>query len=229
MTLSAFGYGSALEPVGSALPRASANRVSYAHGALTEWYANGPLGIEQGFDVAARPTAAAGPLTLSLALSGNLAAHLRNGSVLLTGRGTTLRYGNLYATDARGRVLRSWLQPVNGHVLIRVADRGASYPLHIDPLIRAGRKAHRHGRDRGRPVRLQRGALRRRQHRADRRALRERRRRGGVGVHPFGLDLDPAGRKARRHGPCRRRRIRPHLRRRIRRRASRFPATATRR
>ena len=79
-----------------------------------EWYANGPFGLEQGFDVAARPTAAAGPLTLSLALSGNLAARLRNGSVLLTGRGTTLRYGSLLATDARGRVLRSWLQLVRG-------------------------------------------------------------------------------------------------------------------
>jgi hypothetical protein len=140
MTLSAYGYASTLEPVGSALPRARANRVSYAHGALTEWYANGPLGIEQGFDVAARPAAAAGPLTLSLALSGNLAARLHNGSVLLTGGGTTLRYGNLHTTDAHGRVLHSWLQPVGGHLLIRVADRGATYPLRIDPLIQQGKK-----------------------------------------------------------------------------------------
>ncbi len=140
MTLSAYGYASTLEPVGAALPHASVNRVSYGHGALTEWYANGPLGIEQGFDVATRPTAAAGPLTLSLALSGNLAARLRNGSVLLTGRGAALRYGNLLATDARGHVLRSWLQLVEGHVLIRVADRGAAYPLRIDPLIQQGEK-----------------------------------------------------------------------------------------
>jgi hypothetical protein len=140
MTLSAYGYASALGPVGSALPRTRANRVSYAHGALTEWYANGPLGIEQGFDIAARPAAAAGPLTLSLALSGNLAARLRNGSVLLTGRGTPLRYGNLHATDARGRVLPSSLQLVGGHVLIRVADRGATYPLRVDPLIQQGEK-----------------------------------------------------------------------------------------
>ena len=140
MTLSAYGYASTLEPVGSAPPRASANRVSYARGALTEWYANGPLGLEQGFDVATRPTAAAGPLTLSLALSGNLAPRLRNGSVLLTGPGATLRYGNLLATDARGHVLRSWLQLDEGQVLIRVADRGATYPLRIDPLIQEGGK-----------------------------------------------------------------------------------------
>ena len=117
MTLSAYGYAGALESVGSGEPRAKANRVSYGHGALTEWYANGPLGIEQGFDVAARPTpaarptAAAGPLTLSLALSGNLSARLRDRSVLLTGRGAALRYGGLFAIDARGHSLRSWLQP----------------------------------------------------------------------------------------------------------------------
>ncbi len=140
MALSAYGHGGTLRPVGSAVPRASANRVRYAHGALTEWYANGPLGIEQGFDVAARPGPAAGPLTLSLALSGNLAGRLRGGSVLFTGEGAALRYGGLVATDAHGHVLRSWLQLVKGHVLIRVADRGAAYPLRIDPMIQQGKK-----------------------------------------------------------------------------------------
>ena len=140
MALSSYGYAGSLEPVGSARPRAAGNRVSYARGALTEWYANGPLGIEQGFDVAARPAAAAGPLTLALDLSGNLAPRLSNGSLLLTGPGATLRYGNLHATDARGHVLRSWLQLDQGQVLIRVADRGAAYPLRIDPLIQQGQK-----------------------------------------------------------------------------------------
>jgi FG-GAP repeat len=140
MTLFAYGHGSTLRPVGPAVPRTSANRVRYAHGELTEWYANGPLGIEQGFDVAAPPGPRAGPLTLSLALSGDLAARLRDNSVLFTARGAALRYGGLVATDADGHVLRSWLQLVEGHVLIRVADRGASYPLRIDPMIQQGKK-----------------------------------------------------------------------------------------
>ena len=140
MALSAYGHGSTLRPVGPAVPRASANRVRYARGAVAEWYANGPLGIEQGFDVAARPGPAAGPLTLSLALSGNLAARLRRGSVLFTGSGAALRYGGLVATDAHGQVLRSWLELVQGHVLIRVADSGAVYPLRIDPMIQQGKK-----------------------------------------------------------------------------------------
>jgi hypothetical protein len=98
------------------------------------------MGIEQGFDLAARPGPAAGPLTLSLALSGNLAARLRDDSALFSGRGTMLRYGGLVATDARGHTLRSWLQLVKGHLLIRVADRGASYPLRVDPMIQQGKK-----------------------------------------------------------------------------------------
>ena len=139
MRLAAYGHAGSLEPWVRPAPRRRQPGQLRA-GALTEWYANGPLGIEQGFDVAARPAGAAGPLTLALDLSGNLAARLRNGSVLLTGPGATLRYGNLHATDARGRVLRSWLQLDDGRVLIRVADRGAAYPLRIDPLIQQGQK-----------------------------------------------------------------------------------------
>jgi hypothetical protein len=140
MTLSAYGYGSALEPVESVVPRASGSRVRYAYGGLTEWYANGPLGLEQGFDLAARPGPAVGPLTLSLALSGNLAPRLRGNSVLLEGPGGALRYDGLITTDARGHVLPSRLQLVKGQVLIRVEDRGATYPLRIDPMIQQGQK-----------------------------------------------------------------------------------------
>ncbi len=135
LALSAYGYAGALRPLGPVTPRVSANRVSYRHGSLTEWFANGPLGLEQGFDVAARPQIGSGPLTFSLALSGDLAASLHGGALMLSGRGMALRYGGLVATDARGRVLRSWLELSGSRLLIRVADRGAVYPLRIDPLI----------------------------------------------------------------------------------------------
>jgi hypothetical protein len=133
--LSAYGYSSSVRPLAFVAPVASANRVSYRRGSLSEWYANGPLGLEQGFDVAARPRAGGGPLTFSLALSGNLAAKLDHGSVLLAGKGVALRYRGLVASDARGRALRSWLELVGGHVLIRVDDRGAVYPLRVDPFV----------------------------------------------------------------------------------------------
>ena len=38
-------------------------------------------------------------------------------------------------TDARGRMLRSWLDLVGGRVMVQVDDRGALYPLRIDPFI----------------------------------------------------------------------------------------------
>ena len=41
--------------VEAAEPRAEANRVEYRRGEVTEWYVNGPLGLEQGFTLARAP------------------------------------------------------------------------------------------------------------------------------------------------------------------------------
>jgi hypothetical protein len=139
LALRDIGYGNRLRPVGALAPRGAANRVSYALGdGLREWYANGPLGLEQGFDLERAPAGGGGPLTLSLALSGNLRARLAHGGVSLTGHGAALRYAGLVVRDARGRKLRAWLELRHERVLIRIADRGARYPLRIDPLMQNG-------------------------------------------------------------------------------------------
>src|SRR5271166_5232902 len=71
LRLEAIGEGSALRPVAAVAPAARDNRVTYARGGLTEWYANGPLGLEQGFVLTRAPRGGAGgTLTLSLAVSG---------------------------------------------------------------------------------------------------------------------------------------------------------------
>ena len=110
--VSARGYGraSAMRRASRVSPRVSANRVDYARPGVDEWYANGPLGLEQGFDVSARPPAARGPLTLALELSGNVRPRLVRSGLLLEGAGGSLRYGGLTASDARGHRLRSWLR-----------------------------------------------------------------------------------------------------------------------
>src|SRR5689334_18044829 len=73
LALIGYGYGERLTPVAGARPRAAANKVSYAHRTLSEWYVNGPLGLEQGFTLRAPPAGvASGPLTLGIRLSGNL-------------------------------------------------------------------------------------------------------------------------------------------------------------
>lgn len=44
-----YAYGDKLQPAATTKPHAALNRVEYRRGELTEWYLNGPLGLEQGF------------------------------------------------------------------------------------------------------------------------------------------------------------------------------------
>jgi len=135
LRLAGFGRGSALREVAPVAPRVRANRVDYPHGGVHEWWANGPLGLEQGFDVPAPPAAGAGPLVLSLGLSGDLRARKTPTGVALEGKGAALRYGALAATDARGRTLPARLEVHSGRLQIEVDDRNAAYPVRVDPFV----------------------------------------------------------------------------------------------
>ena len=138
LRLSGYGYGGSLRALAAVAPTASANRVSYHHGPLSEWYANGPLGLEQGFTLTARPAGQrVGPLTLALALSGNARAVVSrsSGGVTFSHGGSQLSYRDLVATDARGRTLPALLQLHGRELLLRVNDAGARYPLHVDPFF----------------------------------------------------------------------------------------------
>jgi len=136
LALGVDGYGSpgALRAIPGAQPHASANRVTYSRGAVTEWYVNGPMGLEQGFDVNAPPAGGSARIALAVRLGGNMRARLARGGLLLTGGGSTLRYGDLLARDAHGRVLPASLRLSGGRALIEVDARGAAYPLDIDPF-----------------------------------------------------------------------------------------------
>jgi hypothetical protein len=131
--LRAAGYGEALQGVERVTPTAQANQVEYHRGVLTEWYANGPLGLEQGFTLAAPPVPRVGqPLTLALTLSGTLASVLagRDG---LTFAGSSLRYRGLMAADAAGRSLPAWLE-LRGRTLLVPPSTGR-----LPPARRSGR------------------------------------------------------------------------------------------
>jgi trimeric autotransporter adhesin len=136
--LGAYGYGNTLRALEPVAPIARANRVLYRHGSLSEWYANGPAGLEQGFTLTARPAGhRAGPLTLALGLSGNARTVPSRGSdgVTFSHGASSLSYRGLVVTDARGRTLAAWLQVRGRQLLLRVRDTGARYPLVIDPFI----------------------------------------------------------------------------------------------
>jgi hypothetical protein len=139
IALRAVGYGGSLHPLTPVSPTSSANRVSYAYPGLRGWYANGPLGLEQGFTIEQAPAGHnSSTFTLSLALWGNGTPSVTDGghgmSISQSGK-AVLRYTGLLATDARGRALRSWLTLHGGLLAVRVDTAGARYPLRIDPLI----------------------------------------------------------------------------------------------
>jgi hypothetical protein len=143
MGLSSVGRGGRLRPLGAVAPRTRLNRVTYRHRVgVSEWYAAGPLGVEQGFTVARSPVGGKGPLTLGLAARGSLRPRLSgSGAEFLTRSGrVALRYGGLTVLDASGRRLQAWLDVSRSGLLLRVADRDAQYPLLIDPFIQEGSK-----------------------------------------------------------------------------------------
>jgi trimeric autotransporter adhesin len=145
LALRGYGRGGNVQPVSEAAPQMSRNRVEYGRGPVTEWYVNGPLGVEQGFTVKERPSVADGTragmkaLTLTLALSGDLTASVdRNGTGLtLTGDvgQPELRYGGLSASDASGKELRTWMEIQDGQLLLKVEDADARYPIMVDPFV----------------------------------------------------------------------------------------------
>jgi hypothetical protein len=144
-----YGYGDALTTVSATSPQASANRVEYRRRALTEWYVNGPAGLEQGFTINERPLQTGHePLTIALSLSGDLDTAVdQDGKGLSLNDASgqvSLRYAGLTAYDAAGRELRAWLeiqgQQVQGQrLLLHVDDAGARYPVVVDPTVQLGK------------------------------------------------------------------------------------------
>ena len=140
MTLRGYGYGRDLDNAEVVSPRVNLNRVEYHRGPLTEWYVNGPAGLEQGFTFDRAPGKSNGkPLTIVLALSGDFTATVdgtRAGLVLQARDGSVEPgYAGLNAYDANGKEIRTWLELHGSTVLLRADDTGARYPVVIDPWI----------------------------------------------------------------------------------------------
>ncbi len=133
--LTAMGRGPTPAPVAPVVPAGHGNVVSYRHGSVREWYANGQLGLEQGFAIAARP-AGTGALTLVAGRIGTSSTVRldRAGSALVVG---PVRYDQLRATDARGRELPARIVVTRDRIELRIDDSEARYPLAVDPVASA--------------------------------------------------------------------------------------------
>ena len=158
LDLVGYGRGNLVWPVPAAALRPSGNRIEYARGAIEEWYANEPKGLEQGFRLDARPeelaavsgapggAVEAGPrgsaVFVQLALKGTLAPVFSTDRQAIdfraAGGAGFVRYSELRVTDAGGRELRAWMEAfaeagVRG-IRIVFDDTDAAYPVTIDPL-----------------------------------------------------------------------------------------------
>ena len=119
-----------------------ANRVELERGAkLSEWYLNGPLGLEQGFTVYEPPLGKSGArqLVLEVAVNDGLLLQTLSGGAQVELRrmdgSLVAQYGEAFAHDAMGAPLATHLEAVEGALRIRVESAGARYPILIDPLV----------------------------------------------------------------------------------------------
>jgi len=110
---------------------------------FVEWYANDPRGLEQGWTIAEAPqqgsASSNSALVLELTAAGSLhpVPSLESGRIAFADSAGVSRlfYGALVARDANGQELDASLAVDHERVRIRVSDRGAAYPIAIDPLI----------------------------------------------------------------------------------------------
>ena len=136
LRLSGVGRREVTRRPASSAPTVRSNRVVYRRGDVREWYLNGPLGLEQGFTLASRPSGR-GPLTLAITTRG--LAPRKAGATIVFGDGALL-YGGLGAVDSGGRSLPARLDVSGERILVSVDDRRARYPLTIDPFLQQGNR-----------------------------------------------------------------------------------------
>ncbi len=137
LSLTGLGRGQRAETVPAVPPASSANEVLYQHRPVTEFYRNGPYGLEQGFRLRQRQLTGTGPLVLSLSLAGSLIPEQVGSQILFRSASgeTALRYGQLSAVDASGRYLPAHLRLRAGALQLVVDDADARYPVRIDPFL----------------------------------------------------------------------------------------------
>jgi hypothetical protein len=140
---SGYGYGDAARETSPVVPQPGANRVEYRRGSLTEWYVNGPIGLEQGFTISERPGKVTGqPLTIALSVSGDWRTTTAGQrSLTLRGRdgSSTLQYAGLSAYDANGKELQASMELRGNRLLLKVDDASARYPVVVDPWLQRAR------------------------------------------------------------------------------------------
>lgn len=144
LELRSYGFpGEERQRARAAAVAADGQRLTYAWDAcLQEWFVNDARGLEHGYTVARRPGAPNGSdapmLSFNLAVRGGLAAHIAADGQSVQFRdergGAALDYGGLKVWDADGAILPAHFEQAGAGLRLLVDERGARYPLIIDPI-----------------------------------------------------------------------------------------------
>ena len=138
MQLLNIGAGETLQAVTTPMIEVDENRIEMQYEMLTEWYVNGPEGLQQGFTIANPPDENTPSLFVEMALTGDLEAHLTDSATLElrdSSGAVILRYGGLTVYDAEGQILPAYLALEDGLLRIQVDTQDAVYPITIDPFV----------------------------------------------------------------------------------------------
>jgi uncharacterized repeat protein (TIGR01451 family) len=133
----AYGYEGDVRAVDQAEPQALEERIEYRRGPLTEWYANRPGGLEQGFELHEPKSGHRGPLVIAMAVHGDLdiSGTSETGLFADPSGATVVRYAGLKAWDAAGQPLRSHLEAVGRELRVVVDSQTTRFPVTVDPTF----------------------------------------------------------------------------------------------
>jgi len=145
LELQSYGFGENQRAIGGTpAVKAEGQRLSYQWDAtVQEWWVNDARGLEHGFTVAQRPVPPLNsqPSTLNFHIATRGTLHPRvsadaQGVLFQDATGATvLNYTGLKVWDADGKVLASRFEAAGEKgVRLLVEERGARYPLTIDPI-----------------------------------------------------------------------------------------------
>lgn len=138
MGLAAWGCAGQERAVDEAGPElADDGRAHLRRAGLGEWFVNGPVGLEQGFDVEAAPGPCASLRFVSRPSDG-LRSQIRDrgAAVHFVDAEGAARYrvDHAFAVDAAGRRLPIRFEPEGDAYALRVDIDGATFPIAVDPL-----------------------------------------------------------------------------------------------
>ena len=141
LELQSYGFAGQESSVdGESTARVDGQRLSYSRDSLLEeWFINDQRGLEHGFTISRRPVGDfQSDLAFNLAVRGGLRPVVSANGINISFQddkgAAVLNYSGLKVWDADGKDLRSRFVAAGDEVRLLVDERGARYPVTVDPI-----------------------------------------------------------------------------------------------